>query len=126
MTELGTNSTSGNEPFAPSARPAEARLRRMVGDHFDMIWRSLRRFGVREADIDDLIQRVFLTASRRLAEIRPGAERAFLFAVAIREAGHVRRSYRRRAEVSEEAIADKSTGKLRPDDLLGRSEALAF
>jgi len=34
--------------------------------------------------------------------------------------------YRRRAEVGEAAMADKSTGKLRPDDLLCRDEMMAF
>lgn len=103
-----------------------ARLQRLVGQHFDFIWRSLRRLGVREGDVDDLTQRVFLTVARRLSEIRPGAERAFLFATAAREASHARRSYQRRGEVGTEAIADKSTGGLRPDDLAGRREALAF
>jgi len=109
------------------AGPEDAtRLQRMVGQHFDFIWRSLRRLGVRDGDVDDLTQRVFLTVARRMSEIRPGAERAFLFATASREASHARRSYRRRGEVGTEAIADKSTGGLRPDDLAGRREALAF
>ncbi len=121
-------------PVAPAAGPTplpadaadRARFQRMVGDHFDFIWRSLRRLGAREGDVDDLTQKVFLTASAKLAQIRPGAERSFLFAVALREAGHARRSYRRRGEVGEEAIADKSTGSLRPDELAGRAEARAF
>lgn len=97
----------------------------MVGDHFDFIWRSLRRHGVRDGDVDDLVQRVFLTAARRLGEIRYGAERAFLFAVAIREAGHLRRSYRRRGEVGTEALADRSTGAVRPDEWVGQRQRLA-
>lgn len=113
------------DSFATDPAGADpARLRKMVGDHFDFIWRSLRRNGVREGDVDDLVQRVFLTASRRLAEIRPGAERAFLFAVALREAGHVRRSYRRRGEVGAEALADQSTGAPRPDELVGQRQGL--
>lgn len=118
-------------PVTPAAGlpadPADrARFQRMVGEHFDFIWRSLRRLGARDGDVDDLTQRVFVTASSKLAQIRPGAERAFLFAVALREAGHARRSYRRRGEVGEEAIADKSTGAMRPDELAGRAEARAF
>lgn len=113
-------------PPLPAAPADRARFQRMVGDHFDFIWRSLRRLGAREGDVDDLTQKVFLTASTKLAQIRPGAERAFLFAVARSEAGHARRSYRRRGEVGEEAIADKSTGSLRPDELAGRAEARLF
>lgn len=105
---------------------AAARLRVLVDQHFAFVWRCLQRVGTPEADIDDVLQRVFLTASRKLSEIRPGAERSFLFAVARREAGHLRRSHRRRGEVGQEAILDKSTGALRPDELANRQQALAF
>src|SRR6188768_548754 len=113
--------------FRKSPCPHErARLCRMITEHFAGVGRALRRFGVRDADVDDRSQRVFLTATRRLSEIRPGAEGAFLFAVALREASHQRRVYRRRSEVGEAAMADKSTGKPRPDDLLCRDEMIAF
>jgi RNA polymerase sigma-70 factor (ECF subfamily) len=113
-------------PALPVEAADQARFQRMVGDHFDFIWRSLRRLGAREGDVDDLTQRVFFTAASKLGQIRLGSERSFLFAVAVREAGHARRSYRRRGEVGEEAIADKSTGSLRPDELAGRAEARTF
>jgi RNA polymerase sigma-70 factor (ECF subfamily) len=116
------------ETLAYSALPpvAALQLRRLVDEHFAFVWRCLQRVGTPEADIDDVLQRVFLTAARKLSDIQPGAERSFLFAVARREAGHLRRSYRRRGEVSQEAILDKSTGALRPDELAGRQQALAF
>jgi RNA polymerase sigma-70 factor (ECF subfamily) len=117
--------TDLQEPHSAPADPhAERRLRSMVDKYFAFIWRCLQRNGTPEADIDDVLQRVFLTASRRLAEIRPGAERSFLLAAAMREAGHVRRSYRRRGEVTPEALQDKSTGALRPDELAHRRRAL--
>lgn len=110
-----------------SSTQDQARLTRMVADHFDFIWRLLRRNGVPEGDADDLTQRVFLTAARRLHDIRPAAERAFLFSVAVGEAGHLRRTYRRRGEVSVEALAEATTtGSQRPDELAGKREALAF
>jgi RNA polymerase sigma-70 factor (ECF subfamily) len=108
------------------APAAAARLRTLVDQHLAFVWRCLHRIGTPEADIDDVLQRVFLTAARKLADIQPGAERSFLFAVARREAGHLRRSHRRRGEVGQEAILDKSTGALRPDELVGRQQALAF
>lgn len=121
-----SSTAATSEPEAVAAAADPNRLRAMVGQHFDFIWRSLRRLGVCDGDVDDVTQRVFLTVARRLDEIRPGAERSFLFATATREASHTRRSYKRRAEVDEEAIADKSTGQLRPDDLAGRRQALEF
>jgi RNA polymerase sigma-70 factor (ECF subfamily) len=111
-------------PLLPPA--AAARVRVLVDQHFAFVWRCLRRVGTPEADIDDVLQRVFLTAARRLSDIKPGAERSFLFAVARREAGHLKRSHRRRGEVGQEAILDKSTGAMRPDELAGRQQALVF
>jgi RNA polymerase sigma-70 factor, ECF subfamily len=113
------------EPSERSSARDQARLKGMVADHFDFVWRALRRNGVREGDSDDLAQRVFLTAARRLHDILPGAERAFLLSVAVGEAGHLRRSYRRRAEVGVEALADASTGARRPDEVAGSREDLA-
>ena len=110
------------EPPPPPSR----RLRHLVDNYFSFAWRTLRRAGVSEADADDGAQRVFLTVARRLEGIRPGAERAFIHAVATREAGHLRRSYRRRGEVGQEAMEDRSTGRPRPDDVASRNQALSY
>jgi RNA polymerase sigma-70 factor (ECF subfamily) len=50
---------------------------------------------------DDAAQQVFLIAARKLHEIRPGAERSFLFQTALRVAADSRRARRRRREVNE-------------------------
>ena len=119
------HSPSALEALPPLTPGQAERLRALVDRQFAFVWRCLSRAGVLEGDIDDVIQRVFLTASRKLEEIRPGAERAFLYAVASREAGHLRRTHRRRGEVGQEALLDRSTGALRPDELVGRRQALA-
>lgn len=67
------------------------RLAAMAADNFQFIWRSLRRLGVPEASTDDAAQKVFEIATRRLGDIRPDAERAFLFKVAVRVAIEARR-----------------------------------
>ncbi len=79
-------------------RERDALLRQLVDDHFDFVWRWLRRMGVPASDADDAAQRVFLVASERLDDIRPGAERAFLRGVATRVASHARRALQRRGE----------------------------
>ena len=105
---------------------AGRQLRELVNTHYAFVWRTLRRGGVAESDADDAAQRVFLTVSRRLSEIRPEAERAFIYSVVQGEAGHLRRSYKRRAEVGAEQLEDRSTGRPRPDDLAGRRQALSY
>jgi len=101
------------------------RLREMVESHFSFVWQNVRRYGVRDGDVDDVAQRVFLTAARRLGEIRAGSERAYLLTIAAREAGHMRRSYRRRGEVAEDAMPEEASGSSRPDELTSRKQALS-
>jgi RNA polymerase sigma-70 factor (ECF subfamily) len=74
-----------------------------VDRHHDFVWRSIRRLGVPEGDVDDAVQKVFLTVASRLADIDPRAERRFLFETALRTAANERRaqSRRRRADEAE-------------------------
>jgi RNA polymerase sigma-70 factor (ECF subfamily) len=80
--------------------PPPASLKALVALHLDFVWRSLRRFGVPSADVDDATQRVFLIVNEKLDRIQAGSERSFLIGVAARVASHARRSYHRR-EVAE-------------------------
>src|SRR4051812_29691540 len=95
----------GRVDFAPSPAPGalgagDARMRAIQHEHFEFVWRSVRRLGVPDADADDAVQQVFIVTSRRLETIPDGSERAFLFGTAIRVASHARRAIRRRGEVS--------------------------
>src|SRR5690349_16980507 len=86
----------------------ERRLGAMVSEHFDLVWRVLRRLGASAADADDAVQEVFLVAARRLDAIVVGRERAFLIGVTTRVFSSQRRSARRRREEPE----------LLPDELI--------
>jgi RNA polymerase sigma-70 factor, ECF subfamily len=82
----------------------DPRLRSLVDAHYDFVWRSLRRLGVHDADVDDAAQQVFVTTSRKLASVRRGCERSFLFQTALRVASDSRRTRRRRREVAEDEL----------------------
>src|ERR1043166_8592232 len=84
----------------PDAAAGPALLRQVVAQHFDFLWRSLRRLGVPAASVDDAAQRVFLVAARKLGAVAPERTRAYLFAIALRIAAEDRRARRRRPEVS--------------------------
>jgi RNA polymerase sigma-70 factor (ECF subfamily) len=101
----------------PMAVEPAGRLRAMVETHYEFVWRSLRRLGIREGDVDDGVQKVFLVASRKLASVRPDAERSFLYQTALRVAADSRRSERRRRETDgpDETIEDSAP---MPDDLV--------
>ncbi len=60
--------------------------------HASFVWRVLRRLGVREADLDDALQEVFLVVHRKLARYEErGSVRAWLFTIARQVASHSRR-----------------------------------
>lgn len=73
-------------------RSASERLTAVATENFQFIWRSLRRLGVPPGAVDDAAQQVFEVASRRLSDIEPGRERAFLFKTALHVAAEGRRS----------------------------------
>lgn len=84
-------------------------LREVFEEHGPFVCRSLRYLGVHEADLDDLLQEVFLVVYQRLKDYEEkGRARAWLYSICTRVAhGHRRKLVRRRetAHVSEEAIA---------------------
>lgn len=88
--------------------------------HFRFVWRLLRRLGLDAASADDAAQRVFLVATRRLAQIRPGSERAFLYGVALRTARDERRQGRRSREALQVLQHEPVVGPETPDEHLQR------
>src|SRR3954451_4446884 len=72
----------------------KARIERLIDQHYEFVWRSARRLGVRSADLDDVVQEVFVVAASRLDEITH--ELGFLFRACLGAASQSRRSVRRR------------------------------
>ncbi|HEX4474851.1 MAG TPA: sigma-70 family RNA polymerase sigma factor [Polyangiaceae bacterium] len=83
------------EPTLSGIAGAEERFRGLVGEHFDFIWRQLRRMGLSSADADDASQQVFMIAAQKLESIAVGSERSFLYGAALRVAANARRASRR-------------------------------
>lgn len=96
---------------------ATARLRALLDRHFDIVWRSLRRFGVPRADVDDAAQEVFVVAAKRLQQILPERERAFLLGTALRVASTFRRSARRHPEQPTAELEDMQSLEPSPEEL---------
>jgi len=95
---------------------------KLVSGHLAFVWRSLRRFGVSSGDVDDAAQRVFLVAHEKLASIRPGSERSFLVAVAMRVASHTRRANQRREAAQQRWFEAQSVAPA-PEGPARRAEA---
>jgi RNA polymerase sigma-70 factor (ECF subfamily) len=114
-----------SEPIetAPS-EASRARLERMFNEHHDFIWRLVRRLGLSAGSADDAAQHVFLVAAERLADIKVGSERAFLFGTALRVARSQSRSDRR--WVLEEDMDFRRSHVQRPEDLADQRRAIAL
>lgn len=102
----------------------EQRFEAMFDTHHDDVWRTLRRLGVPDAQVDDATQRVFVVASRKVDEILPGGEGRYLYGIALRIASEIRRRDPARREVGGDEtfalIADDSPG---PEESLLQHEA---
>jgi len=118
-----------SSPTAPDVVDVtdEQRLTAMFNAHFDFVWRSLRRLGVAEPAVDDAAQEVFVVASRRLASIEHGKEKAFLFGTAVRVASDARRRLgRRRDRLAGDRAVDPPDPGPAQDELLDRKRARAL
>jgi RNA polymerase sigma-70 factor (ECF subfamily) len=110
-------------PFVDDPAKSE-RLAGLVRLHFTFVWRSLRRLGLEQAEADDAAQSVLLLLARRLQEVEPGKERAFLFASALRIARARRRQGSRRRERFEQTEPDElAHPEPSPEGLLERRRA---
>lgn len=68
--------------------------------HFRVVWQALRRFGVRERDLDDAAHDVFIVVHRRLGDFDAGRPiRPWLMGIAVRVASDARRRSQTRHEV---------------------------
>jgi RNA polymerase sigma-70 factor (ECF subfamily) len=88
--EASDGPVSGVTPISGNAR-----IRQAFESHYDQIWRLLRRYGVSASQADDATQQVFLIFTERLADVREGSDRAFLFGTALRLASTLRRTTKR-------------------------------
>ena len=66
------------------------------------MWRALRHLGVRQADVEDACQDVFVVLHRRLSDFRgDSAIRTFIYGICVRVASEYRRRAHVRREVSD-------------------------
>jgi RNA polymerase sigma-70 factor (ECF subfamily) len=98
----------------------------MLEEHFDFIWRSLRRLGLSADGAEDAAQQVFMVASRKLEQIPVDRERSFLFGTAMRVASDVRRSAAYRREVAHADAGLDIPDASSPDELVDQRRARAM
>ena len=83
-----------------AVEPVSVTATDMFREHGRYAFRLLRRLGVREADVDDVLQEVFVVVHRKLPEFDPTRSgRAWLYGICVRFAASYRRSHRNRREL---------------------------
>ena len=102
---------------------AEAEFRALYEAHLAFVWRCLRRLGVREADLTDVTQKVFLTAFVKLPQFEGRSQlSSWLFGICQRLASDYRRSASVRREIpTDSSQFDRFADAV--DDLVQRSDA---
>jgi RNA polymerase sigma-70 factor (ECF subfamily) len=106
MTELAKGTQSKETASdALHAAPKKPDFRDLYRDHCGYVWNSLRRLGVREADIEDIAHEVFLSVYKRFADYDPARPiKPWLFGFAYRTASDYRARPQHRREVAEDAM----------------------
>ena len=74
-------------------------FRAVYDEHFDFVWRSLRRLGIASSDISDAVQEVFMVVHRKLDQFEGRAQLStWLYRICLRVASDRRRRAHARRE----------------------------
>ena len=115
--ELGLQASTATLDTEQAAR----RLASAVARHHALVWRTLRRFGVPEREVDDGAQQVFLAFADHLDDVAAGKESGYLVSVAARVAANARRKQARSPEVLSDDV-DTAVAPSTPEALLGQKQ----
>lgn len=122
-------------PVNPSATPLAAAnmartseldraqyLRALVREHFSSVWRFLRCLGFEDHVVDDAAQDLFFVVARRVDDIVPGRELAFLLGAALKIATKLRHKRAREVPIEDFSVAVEETTAT-PETLLDEERA---
>ena len=119
MTEVARSSQPVSNGLTAAA--SAPRLAEIYEAEFDYVWHSLRRLGVRPADLEDLAHEVFVTAWKAFATYDAARPlRPWLFGVAFR----VSSDFKRRAHHQREQLGETGDAPDTPDPGASPEEAL--
>lgn len=90
-----------------AAQPRPQSVADVYREHGDFVWASLQRMGVRDADLQDQLQEVFVVVHRRLGDFEGrSALTTWLFGICLRVVAGYRRKLARRKEQGYETLPD--------------------
>jgi len=105
----------------PPAEPARRDCLAVFGAEFDYLCRTLRRFGVPQSEVEDLVHEVYLVLQRKWGDYDPSRPpRPYLFGIAFRVASAHRRRRVREVPTQTLEVEDEGTP---PDQALQSKQA---
>lgn len=116
---------SASDSFAEAAE-RERRLGALVHANYALLWRTLRRLGIAEAEIHDALEEVFLVALSRLDGIEEARERGFLLSLTLRVASTRCGVMGRRRQQGEDSSAEPADPLSALEQLTDRRRARAL
>jgi len=109
VSESAPQSSTRPAPPARAVPVTEAGFKELYDTHFRLVWCALSRLGVRDADLMDLTQKVFLTAYLKLPEFEGRSQLStWLWGICRR----VAIAYRRSSAIRYEVMTDPVTLEL--------------
>jgi RNA polymerase sigma-70 factor (ECF subfamily) len=110
-----------SEPMPSPPLCENAAFSALYDSEFAYVWRSLRRLGVSDAQLDDATQDVFLVVYRRLSDFEARSSvRTWIFGIVLRVASTYRRTAARRHT---EPLDDGAADTVSADDIVDRAQA---
>jgi RNA polymerase sigma-70 factor (ECF subfamily) len=117
------------DPGQPADLPSGAAdddFRALFREHVAHVWRSLRALGVRDADVADASQQVFLVLNANLARWdRGGSMRALMYGICLRVASDYRRKAHRRHERLFATPPEVASSAASPEERITQQRELA-
>jgi RNA polymerase sigma-70 factor (ECF subfamily) len=107
----------------PTTLPQEdSAVEELYAEHAEFVWRSLQHLGVRSADLEDLLQEVFIVVHRKLPDF-DGRSRVttWLFGICLRVAARQRRRAWFRFERQGVEVPERAEERT-PEDQLGEEQ----
>lgn len=106
--------------------PPPPRFEEVFASCAPMVWRTMRRLGLREADVEDLAQEVFVVVHRRLPEFEGRSKvSTWVYGICVRVAADHRKRAHVRYESPSAEVPEPSVGPSQTD-ALQRTEARAL
>jgi RNA polymerase sigma-70 factor, ECF subfamily len=115
---------------APDAGASPLTFQSVYDEHFDFMWRSVRRLAVTDDAVDDVLQEIFLVVLRRLPEFEGRSSmRTWLFSIAVGVVRNHLRTVRRKSPLSRASSAAdpdvlEAPASTRPDACAESAEAV--